>query len=40
MKLATLSAFAMLFGAGYAMAGGGAPVPPIPAKQPAVRSPG
>ena len=35
----TFSALAMLFGAGYAMAGAGAPVPPISGKQPSSRSP-
>ena len=35
----TFSALAMLFGAGYAMAGAGAPVPPILGKQPSSRSP-
>ena len=30
MKLATLSAFTLLLGSGYALADGGAPVPPIP----------
>ena len=34
MKLTTLSVLAMLLGAGYAMAGGGAPVPPIPESSP------
>ena len=40
MKLATLSALAMLFGAGYAMAGAGAPVPPIPESSPPSGRPG
>ena len=34
MKLATLSAFALLLGSGYALAGGGAPVPAIPESSP------
>jgi hypothetical protein len=34
MKLATLSALALLFGSGYALAGGGAPVPAIPESSP------
>ena len=34
MKLATLSFFALLLGSGYAFAGGGAPVPPIPESSP------
>ena len=40
MKLATLSALAMLLGAGYAMAGGGAAVPPIPESSPPSGRPG
>jgi hypothetical protein len=34
MKLATLSALALLLGSSYALAGGGAPVPPIPESSP------
>ena len=34
MKLTTLSALAVLLGSGYALAGGGAPVPPIPESSP------
>jgi hypothetical protein len=34
MKLVILSALAMLLSPGYAMAGGGAPVPPIPESSP------
>jgi hypothetical protein len=34
MKIATLSALALLLGSGYALAGGGAPVPPIPESSP------
>jgi hypothetical protein len=34
MKLATLSALALLLGSGYALAGGGAPVPAIPESSP------
>jgi len=30
MKLATVTALATLLSAGYAFAGGGAPVPPVP----------
>jgi len=40
MKLATLSALAMLLGAGSAMAGAGAPVPPIPESSPPSGRPG
>jgi hypothetical protein len=40
MKLATLSALAMLLGASSAMAGGGAPVPPIPESSPPSGRPG
>ena len=34
MKLTTLSALALLLSGGYAFAGGGAPVPPIPESSP------
>jgi hypothetical protein len=40
MKLATLGALAMLLGASSAMAGGGAPVPPIPESSPPAGRPG
>ena len=39
MKLATLSALALLLGSGHALAGGGAPVPPIPESSPPDWSP-
>jgi hypothetical protein len=40
MKLATLIALAILLRAGYALAGGGAPVPPIPESSPPAGRPG